>query len=474
MRNLILPPFLAFSIIVNAQDTHYQFNQFGTRSALLGGAVAGGVKDNTALFYNPGSFGFIDTASVSINANVYRYENINIQNAIGREKDFKNSNFVSVPMLIAGLLPSKNQKLKWGYGLSSPVDFSFFGSGRVDTRYPIVDDSESPGTEAFIGQTQVETKVRETMGGIGLGYRLSEHWSIGLTNQFVLRNQDYTEVTLARFTLNQPGNPLISSNIWKSFKYTDVRYSAKIGLAYSGDRWDAGLTFNTPTVHLFGNGDVSADVTANDILVNGSRIDVLASDQQLKLKTHYKSPFKVGGGINFRSGPKTLLAVSAEYCGSVEIYDIMRAAPAAFVRPPELYESLGSDEFLRVKGGAKPVFNMALGYEHTLNEMVSIMAGLRTDNSWFDTTIVDTRGIKPDISSWDIYHFTGGASFKKGRSTLSIGLLFSAGADNEYKQRGNLSSPDEGNFLQGQTTITKARYNSFGILLGFSFNFKKF
>lgn len=38
---------------LSAQDLHYWTNQFGTRSSLLGGAVVGGIKDNTAIFYNP-------------------------------------------------------------------------------------------------------------------------------------------------------------------------------------------------------------------------------------------------------------------------------------------------------------------------------------------------------------------------------------------------------------------------------------
>ncbi len=88
------------------QDTNYWTQQFGTRSALMGGAVVGGVKDNTAIFYNPGSLGFLDTGSVSVNANLYRFENISIENAQGQQKGFKSAGFTSFPVLAAAITRS--------------------------------------------------------------------------------------------------------------------------------------------------------------------------------------------------------------------------------------------------------------------------------------------------------------------------------------------------------------------------------
>jgi hypothetical protein len=461
---------VGFSI---GQDTHYQTQQFGTRSALLGGAVVGGVRDNTALFYNPGSLGFIDTAMVSINANLYKIENIRIQNAVGEKADFKTANFVTVPLLIAGMLPSKNPRLKWGYGLGGPMHFTFNGNGRVDGPYQIVDDAESPGNENYTGQAQVKTQSNETLAGLGLGYRLNKNWSVGLTNQITIRSVEYTNVVLSRFYLNSPGIDLVSSNIWKSTKYNHWRYAAKVGLAYTSQNWDWGLTFTTPSATIYGKGKVSSDITANDILFNGVRRDIYANDAQEKLKANFKAPLKIGSGINFRKG-KNVFGISAEYCGAMEIYDVIKANPGAFVRPPELAPSFGSENFLRVRSAAKSVVNLAIGFEHKLKDNLSLMFGLRTDNSWYDSTINSVTGIKPEITTWDIYHFSGGVSLVRGRSTISLGILLGVGGDDNYYQGNNLGQPSEGNFLQGFTTITNASYSSFGALVGFSFNFKKF
>lgn len=465
--------FLMTHLGLFAQDTHYQTQQFGTRSALMSGAVVGGVKDNTALFYNPGSLGFIDTAMVSINANLYKVENISINNALGNQVDFKSANFISLPILISGMLPSKNPRLKWGYGLGSPMSFSFNGTGRVDAPFQIVDDIESPGTEDFIGQVQLKTKSQETLAGIGFGYRLNTDWSIGMTNQITIRSVEYTDVLLSRFFLNQPNFPLVSSNIWKAAKYNTWRYSAKFGIAYTKEHFDLGLTLTTPSVNLYGKGNVSADVTANNILVKGQRINILANDAQEKLKANYKSPFKFATGANYKKGKNTY-GITIEYCGEIKPYDVIKSKPAAFVRPADIAVNLGSDEFLKVKSAAKAVVNFSLGFEHKISDALFLYFSFRTDNSWFDSSLSAYRGIKPEFTSWDIYHFTSGVSILKGRSTLSLGLLLSAGSNNNFQQNNNLSKPEEGNFLQGVTSITKAGYSAFGLLVGYSFNFKKF
>jgi hypothetical protein len=73
---------------------------------------------------------------------------------------------------------------------------------------------------------------------------------------------------------------LVSSNNWQSVQYFNLRYSAKLGLAYTSKKWDLGITLNTPAIGLFGSGAVSVDVVGNNLLINGQRRDLLANDQQ--------------------------------------------------------------------------------------------------------------------------------------------------------------------------------------------------
>ena len=79
MKRSILLAILFISVFpVFCQDYHYWSEQFGAESHLMGGAVVAGVRDNSAIFYNPGAVGFIEGNSVSVNANIYKVFEITI------------------------------------------------------------------------------------------------------------------------------------------------------------------------------------------------------------------------------------------------------------------------------------------------------------------------------------------------------------------------------------------------------------
>jgi hypothetical protein len=118
MKFFFIPLLLISCYNSIAQDTHYWALQFGTRSSLMGGAVVGRVKDNSAIFYNPACLSFIDTSSITINADLYQLEKTKIENALGNQKDFNNNNFKNLPFLISGLIPTKNPNIKMGYGFA--------------------------------------------------------------------------------------------------------------------------------------------------------------------------------------------------------------------------------------------------------------------------------------------------------------------------------------------------------------------
>jgi hypothetical protein len=465
--------FLLPVLTLHAQDTHYNTFQFGARSVLMGGAVIGTVHDNTAVFYNPGALGFIDSSTLSINANAYQIDKIRIYNALGQQKDFKSSQFGSIPLLIGGMISTGKKKIRIGYAMITPVNFNFKATARIDEKLPIVDESESAGDEEFIGQAYINDKLNEIGVCLGGGYALNDKWSIGLTNILTVRSQVFERATYSRFFLNTPGNPLVSSSFVRNVEYTHIRYAAKIGVNYQHKNFGAGLTITTPSVSLSGNGIIAVDIIANNILYNGARTYLLANDRQEKIRSVFKSPVSVAAGINWNLG-RSSFGIAAQYYGSIPEYDILRAGPAVFVRPASLNSSLGSDDYLRFKTAAKAVFNIALGYEYILKPTILLNASFRTNQSYYDSRLKNSMGIKSDYTTWDIYHFTAGSTITRSRSKLSIGILFSTGTDDtREEQEDNFNKPKEANFLQGETYITKATYSSIGFLVGFTLMFKK-
>ena len=256
----------------------------------------------------------------------------------------------------------------------------------------------------------------------------------------------------------------------RSADYFNVRYTPRIGLNYQERYFSAGLTVTLPYVKIMGDGTITADVIASNILFKGSRNSLLANDRQEKLKSTYHSPVSVTAGINW-SQKKSSFGIAVQYFGKIT-YDILKAAPSAFVRPVEFNTSLGSEQFLRLKTAAKSVFNITFGYEYELKPDLVLSASIRTNGSYFDKNLYGTTGIKADITTWDIYHFTAGSTFTKGRAKMTLGLLYSMGTDNLRQEQGSFKKPVEVNFLQGSSIITKATYSSIGLLLGYTFALK--
>jgi len=456
-----------------AQDTHYWTQQFGTESALLSGAVVGGNNDNTMIYYNPGALGFLDNSSISVNANAYRIENIKIENALGEKADFKSSQLGSVPLLTGGMINTKDKRWKIGYSFMSPVQFNFKGIARKDGYFDLVDDIESPGKEEFVGESGVSSKLSEILIILGAARQLNENWSVGLSNLFTVRSNSYLRNFSSYAFLNNPDNTMISAQLTQNVDYYNVRYAAKVGIAYKKDKWRAGLTVTTPSINIMGVGTVAANISAYNLkILDDNRITAVATDRQSELKTKFKSPLSISAGLNY-NGDRSRYGISVQYYASIGMYDIMDVQPSTFVRPADLAPELGSDEFMNVRAAAKSVINVAIGYEYLLKENISLYFSARSDMSYYDNDLTDTRGIRTTISSWDIYHFASGVTFNRKQSSLSLGLLYSTGGTSNYEQNGN-TNPDDLSFIEGATTITNANYNSIGLLLGYTFFFKKF
>ncbi|MDO6761301.1 hypothetical protein Q4566_13905 [Tamlana sp. 2_MG-2023] len=469
---ILLSAYFVFKI--QAQDTNYWTQQFGSNSVLMSGAVVGGSDDNTMLYYNPGALGFLDNSSISVNATAYRAENITISNALGQEANFKSRQLGSVPLLAGGMINVKNDNWKVGYGFMAPTSFNFKGVARKDGFFEIIDDAESSGLEETVAESAVSDRLNEILIAFGAARRLNENWSVGLTNLFTIRSQSFSRSLSTYVFMNDTERTLVAANLNENVDYYNVRYSAKLGVSYQKERWKAGLTLTTPSINIMGIGSVAANIEANNFkLIDDNRISAVATDRQSELKTTFKSPLSISAGVNYL-GSKSHIGISCQYYGSTDQYDIMDIASNTFVRPANVAPQLGADDFMRVRAAAKSVFNVAIGYEYLLKDSLSLFLSARNDMSYFDKSLNDNRGIKTTISSWDIYHISAGVTIKKNQSNLSLGLLYSTGSTDNYEQKGTLNNPSENDLIKGTTTITEASYGSLGLLLGYTLYFKKF
>ena len=461
---------LTVSIPVASQDSHYWAQQFGTRSALMSGAVVAGSDDNSMIYYNPASLAFISESNISVNANLYQISNIKINDALNNEADFASSQLGQVPLLLSGMLSNETRKWQIGYALFSPVAFTFKGSVRFDDFVNLVNDDESPGEEETIIDLSRDMRVTEIMAGVGFGKKLSDNVSIGFSHFFNVRSESFTYNFLVYSFLNDASSTLLSLTDVENVSYFNVRYILKGGVSWIiDDHWRAGLTVTTPSLNLFGSGTVSANIGADNVKFGDERVSIVGSDRQSKLKSRFRSPFSIALGATY-TDPKNIIGISAAYFFSVDPYKILNAGPASFLRPESVFSEFTSDEFLIVWGGANQVINVAVGYERIISEKLSLYLSARNDQSYYKTN--NLSGIQTTFTNWDIIHTSVGAIISKERSSLTVGLLPSFGSNKRFLQNGEISDEDE--IFGGSRRYTEATYFSIGALLGYTYRFRKF
>ena len=464
---------LAFGLEVHAQDTHHWSNQFGTRAALLGGAVLTDTVDNAGVFYNPGNLGFLDTTSLSINANLYGLENINIQNALGQRADFKGLQFNTIPLPVSGSLQTKSD---WNisYGLLSPVSFNFNGVARVVGEFNIAGEEVSPGKEEVVSESGIITKVQETTVALGLGKILNSNLGFGISLLNTIRTVNYSYRFSAKALTTNPDQLLIARIQNEFIHYFALRTALKFGLNYQKESYGLGLAVTTPGLDWLGNGTVAEDLTLSNLNIPGTDepLTAYASDRQEKLKTTYKSPFEIAIGAH-KAFNQSTISINITHFGGLDSYRVISADPGRFVRP-DIGNSIDSEDFLNVETAMKPVTNFAIGYENLWKENITLLGSFRTDFSYFDKGIINSKQLKSEITQWDIYHVSMGAEIKKSRSSLTLGLIYSFGSTQEYLQRGSFYNVEADQLLEGALVVTKAGYSNFGLLVGYAFNFKKF
>ncbi|GMQ29905.1 hypothetical protein [Algoriphagus confluentis] len=455
-----------------AQDTHHWGNQFGTRAALLGGAVLTDTVDNAGVFYNPGNLAFLDTTTLTLNANLYGLENIRVENALGEQADFKGLQFNTIPLLISGAFRLKNS-FQINYGLLTPVNFKFNGVARIDRLSDLIEEAESPGQEEILAESAISNRLQETTLALGISKKINSNLGIGLSLLNTFRSVDYSYRFSGKTLTNQSTPLLISRSQHEFVNYFTVRTALKAGLNYQGEGLGLGLTVTSPGLSWLGNGTISEDLTLVNVLnpQTGQRQSAYASDRQEKLKAKYKSPFEIGLGAHKTWGKNTI-SLNVTHFSAIDPYRIIEVEPNILIRP-DLLPGISSSDFLNVETAMQAVTNFSLGLQRRINPVLDLMGSFRSDFSFYDPEPALGTQITTEFTQWDIFHITFGGIINKNQSNLTLGLVYSFGSTDSYFQENSFSDSDPNPPLEGSLIITEAAYSNIGLLIGYSFYFKK-
>lgn len=430
----------SYGDIISAQESNYWTQQYGARSSLLGGAVIHGVEDNSAVYYNPAALAFIKQSTISLNTSVYKYEDIFIRNGGGDNIDLQSQRISLHPNMTSGLLtkdPSK--KYRFGFNILTRSHANYDFMMQYESVKEIIDTQD--GEEFYIGRIELQTNVSETWGCLGGGYKINEHLSLGATAIITYRNQRHHMLFSGR-ALNSPDSTgqsgaslfMATNSVDFNFRTNTINALFKFGLHARTGGWRFGLNITTPSVPLWGQGRVQREEVQTNL--PGNR-DQIKADQQSYLQSEYRYPFTIGLGVAFNYSDYGMVSFASEYYSRIGAYQFITANASDPTFPNFL--SGGVEGFLSVYQAANQVLNFGFGWEHSITKKIKLHLGVRTDF----TSAVSRQEIgelTPLSAALDIYHFSGGLSFRRKASKFSIGINYSY-ANKKVPQLLNLSDP---------------------------------
>ncbi|MEZ2335004.1 hypothetical protein [Mucilaginibacter sp. RCC_168] len=458
---------------VKAQDANYWSSSYNPAGYLTPGAVIAFNRDSGVMFLNPALLAYNSKSSASISGSIYQYGTIKIKNGVGTGLDLKSTSASIIPQMISATISLKGKHpFTVGYALTHNPVMSYQATQQRDGKFNVLDDSYSPGNETFLGQFKRLNSINETTGIISGGFKVSDHFALGISAEAQLRKQSFNSDFSSRALYNTssltslPPVANAEESYLASYFHAGIRF--KMGLAYDADKSHLGLTVSSPLLHVTGSASILSDNVASNIRLAGDTLNILANTRQDKLKATYKMPLSIGFGYAYdlKNGQ---IYFAAEYFNKLNEYNLITPRDVSFVRGD--IPDIATSSLLKLKDVRKSVFNFGIGLSYLLQPDVTGFVSLHTDFNYADNALYkNDDGHTANTAYYNIYHCQLGANLKKRKFNFRTGLLLSYGTTNKYMQYINFDNPSESNVLAGQPINTSASHFSVGVMLSYIHN----
>jgi len=452
-RSWLIPAFIVLGMLspypAVAQDSQWWTNQYGNRARLLGGAVIGSSRDLSSVYYNPGGLAVVDKPDALLTGYVFELDNIKYTDVVFRDTELSSTRFDAVAGLIAGQLPFNflgDSRLAYSYLTRHNLEYRFNEGGTIPG--DSLADFEGIGTVS--AALTYETRLREYWGGLTWSTPFLDDYGLGISLFVANRSQRLRYGTNLTATGETEGVATLNST--RAYDYYDWRVLTKIGLATSFQRWNLGLTVTTPSLHLFGSGDISYETVA--IL---PEFETVTTSFQTDLSTSYASSWAIGAGGEY-IGNDWKAHIAAEWFNRVDA-TVLDGKP--FRSQTDSTTVINPDVTNVMRG----LLNVALGFERKWSDTYSGYASFYTD--WTGSEVGD--GSITTTTPWNLWTFGAGAIFSIGRSEFTTGLTYKFGG------RDNLRSfdliPDDDRDDEFLSAGTDGRFWRLTLVLGFKLEF---
>lgn len=432
----------------HAQDSHYWFDQFGNRALLLSGAVVGDPADLSAVYYNPGGLSLTEQAELVLAGLVIGVTSTNLEDAVADGGDLRQTQFDVSPSLIAGEIPIDGSKHRFAYSLLQRYGSEFRSLAESDLSGG---DFNLPSVALVSNKAQVDSALSEYWGGGTWSYPVRDNVGVGVSTFFAVRNQR----RLASNTVQLLGadNRALVANVATNYDFYNVRVLWKLGVEGNIADWKVGMALTTPSVNLFGSGQVGNNLTFVSQVAGpqGELPTRIASNFQTGQSTSYKSPLSVAVGAS-RTFGLTNLHLTMEYFASVPLHDVIDADP--FVG-----QSDGIEYDPAVREALDDVLNFGVGVEREFAQNVHAFFGFHTDFS----AASDNPEANLSSTRWNYYHLSGGATLS------AVGRRFTLGGNLALASDELVLDPDDPFAPVGFPPELPVSSYKLTVLLGFSF-----
>jgi hypothetical protein len=390
-----------------AQDSNYWSTAYGTRARLLGGVVIGSPGDISSVFYNPGALAHAPGSEFLLAGNAFQFLRVSVENGSGPRKDLVSSTITTVPSLLAGEVPIlKRDRLAYSFLSRQNVDLD------IEQRTTTTSESPLPNATFAAFDLQYHQHVSEDWYGITWARALSARLGFGITPALAVRSQR-TQSSVLTMGENATGQQAVLQ-LDKDFDYLHYRLLARLGLSGARDSLTWGVTYTTPGLGLFGGGAIRQSVNLTD--QTGAVGNVIGASYQEELDAKYRSPMGAGAGASFGIG-QTRLHASVEYWAQVDKYDVIEGDPFLIHITTGGGPTRDSTATAVIAEELDDVVNFGFGLEHRFSPDLVGFLSYHTDRS----------GRSPDsepgasVTSWDLHHITGGATFNAFRLEGAFG-----------------------------------------------------
>ncbi len=473
-KNYALAVLVLLFVGVNAsgQEDHYWNQHIGAKSALVGGAVTASVRDNSAIYYNPGALGFLDRSNFSVTASMYNYRNSFIENGAGKHLNLFNETVEVVPQFISGVIKiPKLEKYTFTFAAFNTVNNNTRFAYRNKMSYELYQQYEGP--EKYLGKFEYNSKIREDWTGIGVAFKSWEKASFGISSFVVIRTLNTSHSTAANvFDTNNHLHQIASATYQRDVYVFMVSNLIKLGYNYENEWFRLGVTATTPGIPLplFSSARLGwkHEINEFDYEENTSFTDIYEE----KLKPHYKYPLNIDFGGQFVFFNST---ISLRYSWYAPLGDYQLVS---FTDKADYL----SNSSLPIKAhnaavwyNGRTIGNIGIGLEKAYNDKLNLIVGFNTNKNAVDKyKLIEEDRWVPTISYWNLYNLSVGMEWQtRQQDNLVLGFSVAFNQRKNDLQVVNLSDPVVANGLLGYPTHTaNTQILNIGFVFGYTFNFK--